>query len=88
MTFDEQGTHWDLKYEQGLPSLEKPDPFYLSAFDQFVRIYFQMAALRSISPAGLADMRFGWQRETGRSPSSTSPRLRSTNWRRKRTNSI
>jgi SAM-dependent methyltransferase len=36
MTFDEQRTHWDLKYEQGLPSLEKPDPFYLSAFDRFV----------------------------------------------------
>ena len=36
MAFDEQRTHWDLKYEQGLPSLEKPDPFYMSAFDQFV----------------------------------------------------
>jgi SAM-dependent methyltransferase len=36
MTFDERRYHWDLKYEQGLPSLEKPDPFYLSVFDQFV----------------------------------------------------
>jgi SAM-dependent methyltransferase len=36
MPSDEQRSHWDLKYEQGLPSLEKPDPFYLSAFDQFV----------------------------------------------------
>jgi SAM-dependent methyltransferase len=36
MTFDERRSHWNLKYEQGLPSLEKPDPFYLSAFDQFV----------------------------------------------------
>ncbi len=26
--------------EQGLPSLEKPDPFYLSAFDQFVADLF------------------------------------------------
>jgi SAM-dependent methyltransferase len=40
MTFDERRTHWDLKYEQGLPSLEKPDPFYLSAFDQFVAELF------------------------------------------------
>jgi 2-polyprenyl-3-methyl-5-hydroxy-6-metoxy-1,4-benzoquinol methylase len=36
MPLDEQRSHWDLKYEQGLPSLEKPDPFYLSSFDQFV----------------------------------------------------
>ena len=36
MTFDEQRSRWDLKYESGLPSLEKPDPFFLSAFDQFV----------------------------------------------------
>jgi hypothetical protein len=36
MTFDERRSHWDLKYGQGLPCLEKPDPFYLSAFDQFV----------------------------------------------------
>jgi 2-polyprenyl-3-methyl-5-hydroxy-6-metoxy-1,4-benzoquinol methylase len=27
---------WDRKYEQGLPSLEKPDPFFLSVFDRFV----------------------------------------------------
>jgi SAM-dependent methyltransferase len=40
MAFDERRTHWDLKYEQGLPSLEKPDPFYLSAFDQFVAEQF------------------------------------------------
>jgi SAM-dependent methyltransferase len=40
MTFDGQRSHWDLKYEQGLPSLEKPDPFYLSAFDQFVADLF------------------------------------------------
>ena len=40
MPFDERCSHWDLKYEQGLPSLEKPDPFYLSAFDQFVADLF------------------------------------------------
>jgi SAM-dependent methyltransferase len=36
MLLDEWRSHWDLKYEQGLPSLEKADPFYLFAFDQFV----------------------------------------------------
>ena len=28
--------HWDLKYEQGLPSLTKPDPFFVSAYETFV----------------------------------------------------
>ena len=40
MTFDEQRSRWDLKYESGLPSLEKPDPFFLSAFDEFVATSF------------------------------------------------
>jgi tellurite methyltransferase len=40
MSLDEQSSHWDLKYEQGLPSLEEPDPFYLSAVDQFVAEQF------------------------------------------------
>jgi SAM-dependent methyltransferase len=40
MEFNDRRSHWDLKYEQGLPSLEKPDPFYLSAFDQFVADLF------------------------------------------------
>jgi SAM-dependent methyltransferase len=33
-------SHWDIKYEQGLPSLETPDPFFLSAFTQFVETEF------------------------------------------------
>jgi SAM-dependent methyltransferase len=40
MTPDEQRSHWDLKYEQGLPSLEKPDPFFVSAFEEFVADQF------------------------------------------------
>ena len=40
MALDEQRSHWDLKYEQGLPSLEKPDHFFLSAFNQFVASSF------------------------------------------------
>ncbi len=33
---DQARSHWDQKYEQGLPSLEKPDPFFLDAFSHFV----------------------------------------------------
>jgi SAM-dependent methyltransferase len=36
MALDKQRSQWDTKYERGIPSLEKPDPFFLSAFDQFV----------------------------------------------------
>jgi SAM-dependent methyltransferase len=27
---------WDRKYEEGLPSLTKPDPFFVSAYERFV----------------------------------------------------
>jgi 2-polyprenyl-3-methyl-5-hydroxy-6-metoxy-1,4-benzoquinol methylase len=40
METNQQRSHWDLKYEQGLPSLEKPDPFFVSAFDQFLEDQF------------------------------------------------
>jgi tellurite methyltransferase len=40
MTFDRRRSHWNLKYEQGLPSLENPDPFFVSAFNQFVADQF------------------------------------------------
>jgi SAM-dependent methyltransferase len=40
MKSNPQRSHWDLKYEQGLPSLEKPDPFFVSAFDQFLKDQF------------------------------------------------
>ena len=36
MSGKEQKAHWDLKYERGLPSLTEPDPFFLSAYMQFV----------------------------------------------------
>ena len=32
MNGEEQRAHWDLKYEQGLPSLTQPDPFFISAY--------------------------------------------------------
>jgi 2-polyprenyl-3-methyl-5-hydroxy-6-metoxy-1,4-benzoquinol methylase len=33
---DDQRARWDNKYEQGLPSLTEPDPFFISAYERFV----------------------------------------------------
>ena len=33
---EEQRAHWDQKYEQSMVSLTKPDPFFLSAYKEFV----------------------------------------------------
>src|SRR3984957_6430675 len=33
---EQRAAHWDLKYEQGLTSLTQPDPFFISAYGQFV----------------------------------------------------
>jgi hypothetical protein len=54
MAFDERRSHWDLKYEQGLPSLEKPDPFYLSAFNQFVERELKLSG--NVDLGGFAGM--------------------------------
>jgi SAM-dependent methyltransferase len=35
-----QKAHWDSKYEQGLPSLTKPDPFFFFAYGHFVEPSF------------------------------------------------
>jgi hypothetical protein len=32
--------HWDLKYEQGLPTLTQPDPFFIFAYGHFVEPSF------------------------------------------------
>jgi len=32
----DQRARWDVKYEQGLPSLTEPDPFFISAYERFV----------------------------------------------------
>jgi len=40
MTFDKGRSYWNLKYQQGLPSLERPDPFFVSAYSQFVEDQF------------------------------------------------
>ena len=33
---NDQRARWDLKYEQGLPSLTESDPFFISAYERFV----------------------------------------------------
>ena len=33
---EDQKARWDSKYEQGLPSLTEPDPFFISAYERFV----------------------------------------------------
>jgi SAM-dependent methyltransferase len=36
MKTEEQRVHWDQKYQEEMSSLTKPDPFFLSAYRQFV----------------------------------------------------
>jgi hypothetical protein len=43
MNSEEQRAHWDLKYEQGLPSLTEADPFFVSAYGQFVDQFYPNA---------------------------------------------
>jgi len=36
---------WDRKYEEGLPSLTKPDPFFVSAYERLVDRSFPNAGM-------------------------------------------
>jgi SAM-dependent methyltransferase len=38
----EDQAHWDRKYEQGLPKLTEPDPFFVSAYRTYVEPLFPM----------------------------------------------
>jgi SAM-dependent methyltransferase len=53
MNSEEQRAHWDLKYEQGLPSLTEPDPFFVSAYGQFVAKSFPNAGVALDLAGGL-----------------------------------
>jgi SAM-dependent methyltransferase len=44
---------WDLKYRQGLPSLTKPDPFFLSAYQRFVHPSYRNAGMALDLAGGL-----------------------------------
>lgn len=53
MNNEERILKWDLKYEQGLPSLTKPDPFFISAYQTFVSPSFPGAGLALDVAGGL-----------------------------------
>jgi SAM-dependent methyltransferase len=53
MNSEEQRAHWDLKYEQGLTSLTQPDPFFVSAYGQFVDQSFPNAGMALDLACGL-----------------------------------
>jgi 2-polyprenyl-3-methyl-5-hydroxy-6-metoxy-1,4-benzoquinol methylase len=53
MNPQERRQHWDLKYEQGLPSLTKPDPFFVSAYERFVGPRFPSAGVALDLAGGL-----------------------------------
>jgi SAM-dependent methyltransferase len=44
---------WDRKYEEGLPSLTKPDPFFVLAYERFVDRSFPNAGMALDLAAGL-----------------------------------
>jgi SAM-dependent methyltransferase len=53
MNSEEQRAHWDLKYEQGVTSLTKPDPFFISAYRRFVDQSFPNAGVALDLAGGL-----------------------------------
>jgi SAM-dependent methyltransferase len=53
MSGDEQKARWDLKYEQGLPSLTEPDPFFVSTYATFVEPAFPHAGVALDLAGGL-----------------------------------
>jgi tellurite methyltransferase len=44
---------WDRKYEEGLPSLTKPDPFFVSAYERLVDRSFPNGGMALDLAAGL-----------------------------------
>jgi hypothetical protein len=53
MNSEEQRAHWDLKYEDGLTALTEPDPFFISAYGQFVDRSFPNAGVALDLAGGL-----------------------------------
>jgi SAM-dependent methyltransferase len=53
MNSDEQRERWDFKYEQGLPSLTEPDPFFISAYERYVGTSFPKAGVALDLAGGL-----------------------------------
>jgi SAM-dependent methyltransferase len=66
MNREEQRARWDFKYEEGLPSLTEPDPFFLSAHESFVVPSFPKAGVALDLAGGLGRhslwlAKRGWQ---------------------------
>ena len=53
MNGQKQKAHWDFKYEQGLPSLTQPDPFFIFAYGHFVESSFPNAGVALDLACGL-----------------------------------
>jgi SAM-dependent methyltransferase len=53
MNSEDRRQQWDLKYEQGLPSLTKPDPFFVSAYESIVDPPFPKAGVALDLAGGL-----------------------------------
>jgi SAM-dependent methyltransferase len=53
MNSEEQRARWDLKYEQGLPSLTEPDPFFTASCEKFVDPSFPKAGVALDIAGGL-----------------------------------
>ncbi|MGB9203623.1 MAG: class I SAM-dependent methyltransferase [Terriglobales bacterium] len=53
MNSEDQRARWDLKYEQGLPSLTEPDPFFIAAYEKFVIASFPKAGVALDVAGGL-----------------------------------
>ena len=49
----DQKAHWDRKYEEGLPSLTRPDPFFVSTYERHVAPSFPNAGMALDLAAGL-----------------------------------
>ena len=45
MKSEEQRLHWDQKYQEEMASLTRPDPFFLSAYKQFIADWFPKAGV-------------------------------------------
>jgi SAM-dependent methyltransferase len=45
MKTEEQRLHWDQKYQEEMASLTRPDPFFLSAYKQFIEDWFPKAGV-------------------------------------------
>jgi SAM-dependent methyltransferase len=66
MSSEQQKARWDSKYEEGLPSLIEPDPFFISAYEKFVHPSFANAGVALDLAGGLGRhalwlAKRGWQ---------------------------